>query len=102
MRQDCNLIGSGCAAHLNTEGSLTFTACSGGRPDGASGAIIGNAATDYLVEGQVVAFAPKTRANAVARTWTPKPLWRDIEEAELEKTGQRFAKHIPLVCTCTP
>ncbi|MES1180869.1 MAG: short-chain dehydrogenase, partial [Verrucomicrobiota bacterium] len=44
-------------------GSMTFTAGSGGRPQNASGAIIGNMNIRVMVEGLAFELAPKIRVN---------------------------------------
>ena len=90
------------APHLAPGGSLTFTAGSGGRPDNASGAILGNQGIATLVRGLAVELAPNARANAVAPTWTPTPLWRDVPQADVEATRQTFAAKIPLGRTGAP
>ncbi|WP_176084217.1 SDR family oxidoreductase [Martelella sp. HB161492] len=90
------------APYLAETGSLTLTAGSGGRPDNASGAIVGNEGISTLVRGLAVELAPRARANAVAPTWTPTPLWRDVPAAEVEATRLRFAGQIPLARTGKP
>lgn len=77
-------------------GSMTFTAGSGGRPHNASGAIIGNDAVSTMVAGLAVELAPRARANAVAPTWTPTPLWRNMPAADVQATRERFSQTIPL------
>jgi len=77
-------------------GSMTFTAGSGGRPHNASGAIIGNDAIRTMVEGLAVELAPKARANTVAPTWTPTPLWRNMPASEVKATQEHFSQTIPL------
>ncbi|WP_138471132.1 SDR family oxidoreductase [Poseidonocella sp. HB161398] len=77
-------------------GSLTLTAGAGGRPDNASGAIVGNANIGLLVRGLAVEAAPKLRVNAVAPTWTPTPLWRSMAAEQVEGIRARFAGQIPL------
>ena len=81
---------------LRDGGSITLTAGAGGRPDNASGAIIGNEALAGLVRGLGVELAPKLRANAVAPTWTPTPLWRDLAPTDVAATEARFHDLIPL------
>ena len=83
------------APSLAKGGSLTLTAGSGGRPDTASGAIIGNEAIATLVRGLGVELAPHARANAVAPTWTPTPLWRDQAAADVAATRAHFSELIP-------
>ncbi len=77
-------------------GSMTFTAGSGGRPQNASGAIIGNDAIRTMVRGLAVELAPKARANAVSPTWTETPLWRGMSAADVTATKKHFAETIPL------
>ncbi|MFG0634653.1 SDR family oxidoreductase [Pseudomonas sp. xss_2] len=84
------------APYLVEGGSLTLTGGAGGRPDNASGAIVGNEAISTLVRGLAVELAPKVRANAVAPTWTPTPLWRDVTAADVEATKAHFLQLIPL------
>lgn len=82
-------------------GSLTFTSGTGGRAQDAAGSYVGNLAIHALVEGLAVELAPRARVNAVAPTWTPTPLWKDVPEAELAATKARFASAIPLGRTAT-
>lgn len=90
------------APFLAQDGSLTLTAGSGGRADNASGAIVGNEAIATLVRGLAVELAPRARANAVAPTWTPTPLWRNVAASDIEETRARFAEQIPLRRTGEP
>ncbi|HVI52488.1 MAG TPA: SDR family oxidoreductase [Candidatus Sulfotelmatobacter sp.] len=85
------------APSLTNGGSMVFTAGSGGRPHNASGAIVGNDAIRTLVQGLGVELAPRRcRANAVAPTWTPTPLWRHMSTEQVEATDKHFASLIPL------
>jgi len=84
------------ASHLRDQGSMVFTAGSGGRPHNASGAIVGNDAIRTLVQGLAVELAPRARANAVAPTWTRTPLWRDMSPEQIEATDKQFSSAIPL------
>lgn len=77
-------------------GSMVFTAGSGGRPQNASGAIIGNDAIRTMVKGLAVELAPRARANAVAPTWTRTPLWDHLSQTEIDATERHFAATIPL------
>jgi NAD(P)-dependent dehydrogenase (short-subunit alcohol dehydrogenase family) len=77
-------------------GSMTLTAGAGGRPHNASGAIIGNDAVRTMVQGFAVELAQKARTSAVAPTWTPTPLWRNMPPAEVKAAQERFAQSIPL------
>lgn len=95
-------IARAIASILPAGGSLTFTAGAGGRPDNASGAVVGNEAIASLVRGLAVELSPGVRVNAVAPTWTPTPLWRDMREAEVEKIRMRFAEQIPLKRVADP
>ncbi|WP_319529584.1 SDR family oxidoreductase [uncultured Cohaesibacter sp.] len=100
---DDNLVIARTVAPFLAEGgSMTFTAGSGGRPDNASGAIIGNQAIAGLVKGLAVELAPRRRANAVAPTWTPTPLWRNVPSDQVEATRAQFAEQIPLGRTGEP
>lgn len=94
-------IARSAAPHVRDGGSLTFTAGSGGRPDTASGAIVGNQAIATLVRGLALELAPRVRANAVAPTWTPTPLWRGLSPADLRRTRDQMAAQIPLGRTGT-
>lgn len=94
-------IARSAAPSLRPGGSMTFTAGAGGRPDNASGAILGNIGISTLVRGLGVELAPKLRANAVAPTWTPTPLWRSLPEAEVAAIRERFSGQIPLGRTGT-
>lgn len=89
-------IARAVAPHINKGGSMTFTAGSGGRPDNASGAIIGNEAISTLVRGLAVELAPNARVNAVAPTWTVTPLWRNLEQQQIEEIRAQFGGQIPL------
>lgn len=82
--------------HLNQQGSLIFTSGSGGHPNDASGAIVGNQAINTMVAGLAVELAPNFRVNAVSPTWTSTGLWRGLTTAELEKQKKTFAKNVPL------
>lgn len=90
------------APHLASGGSMTFTAGSGGRPDNASGAILGNEGISTLVRGLAIELAPKVRVNAVAPTWTPTPLWREVSAEDVAATQRRFEEQIPLKRTGMP
>ncbi|GBQ93224.1 dehydrogenase [Acetobacter nitrogenifigens DSM 23921 = NBRC 105050] len=89
------------AAKVGAGGSMVFTAGAGGRPDNASGAIVGNDAIRLLVQGLAVELAPNARVNAVAPTWTETPLWRNMPPADVQATKERFAKAIPMGRTAT-
>lgn len=84
------------APHLRAGGSMVFTAGSGGHPHDASGAYVGNIALETMVRGLAVELAPKGRANAVAPTWTPTPLWRGMPADQVAETQKYFADTIPL------
>ncbi|WP_330646928.1 SDR family oxidoreductase (plasmid) [Thioclava litoralis] len=89
-------IARAAAPKIAQGGSMTFTAGSGGRPQGASGAIVGNESISTMVRGLAVELAPKARVNAVSPTWTVTPLWRGMSEAEVAQTKQHFSDLIPL------
>ncbi|HEY0188018.1 MAG TPA: SDR family oxidoreductase [Cellulomonas sp.] len=89
------------APHVRPGGSLVLTAGTGGRPQGASGAVVGNEAIATLVRGLAMELAPQVRVNAVAPTWTPTPLWRDVPAADVERTAADMAAAIPLGRTAT-
>ena len=80
---------------------MTFTAGTGGRPQNASGAIIGNDSIRTMVQGLAAEMAPKARVNAVAPTWTVTPLWRNMSEEQVKATKENFSKMIPLGRTAT-
>lgn len=84
------------APRLRQGGSITLTSGAGGRPQSASGAIIGNEAIRMLVQGLAVELAPHIRANAVAPTWMDTPLWRHTPREQVEQTKAYFEKTIPL------
>ncbi len=84
------------APFMAEQGSLTLTAGSGGRPHNASGALIGNQAIATLVQGLAVEMAPSVRVNAVAPTWTPTPLWRNMTQEQIDSIEQSLAARIPL------
>ncbi|MFD0896492.1 SDR family oxidoreductase [Loigolactobacillus binensis] len=90
------MIAQQVAQHLNPNGSLIFTAGAGGRPDNASGAIVGNQAIQTLVQGLAIEMAPQQRANAVAPTWTPTGLWRGVPAEQLQRNQVATEKQIPL------
>lgn len=91
-----NLLIARRAAKAIGCGSMTFTAGTGGRPQGAAGSWIGNIAVEAMVEGLAVEAAPFIRVNAVAPTWTPTTLWREVPEVEVRATQASFADRIPL------
>ena len=78
------------AGHITQ--SMTFTSGSGGHPQDASGAIIGNQAINTMVRGLAVELAPRVRVNAVSPTWT---------QAELTQQAEDFAQNVPLGRTAT-
>lgn len=86
---------------LRDGGSMVFTSGSGGRPHNASGAIVGNDGIRTLVQGLAVEIAPRARVNAVAPTWTPTSLWRDMPQEQIEATRKQFSETIPLGRTAT-
>jgi len=95
-------IAKAAVPYLRAGGSLVFTAGSGGRPDNASGAIVGNDAIGSLVRGLALETAPRLRVNAVAPTWTVTPLWRAVGAEDLEATRAHMASVIPLGRTAEP
>jgi NAD(P)-dependent dehydrogenase (short-subunit alcohol dehydrogenase family) len=88
--------------HLNQHGSLIFTSGAGGRPDNASGAIVGNQAINTMVAGLAVELAPDYRVNAVAPTWTPTGLWRQLSNAQLTEQTAAVSASNPLKRVATP
>ncbi|BDZ31005.1 SDR family oxidoreductase [Lactiplantibacillus sp. WILCCON 0030] len=84
------------AKKLRPQGSLILTSGSGGHPYDASGAIIGNQAINTLVAGLAVEMAPDFRVNAVAPTWTPTGLWRQLTPEQVQKQAAVFAQGVPL------
>ena len=87
---------------INDNGSIVFTAGSGGRADNASGAIIGNESITTLVRGLAVELSKrKIRVNAVAPTWTNTPLWRNMNIDEVKNIEEYFSNTIPLGRTAT-
>ncbi len=78
--------------HLQPHGSIVLTSGAGGHPYDASGAIIGNQAINTLVAGVAVEFAPKFRINAVAPTWTPTGLWRQLTAEQREAQAANFSQ----------
>lgn len=81
---------------ISDQGSLTLTSGTGGHPYDASGAIIGNQAINTMVAGMAVEGAPRVRVNAIAPTWTPTGLWRDLEPTQLKDNQANMAAQIPL------
>lgn len=84
------------ATHLNDHGSLTLTSGAGGHPYDASGAIVGNQAINTLVAGLAVEMAPTYRVNAVAPTWTPTGLWRNLNAQQEKEQETAFSAGVPL------
>ncbi|MCI1553321.1 MAG: SDR family oxidoreductase [Levilactobacillus sp.] len=89
-------LAKAAVGHLNEHGSLIFTSGAGGHPDDASGAIIGNQAINTMVAGLAVELAPDFRVNAVAPTWTPTGLWRQLSAEQVAQQAQDFAQGVPL------
>lgn len=71
-------------SHLNQNGSFVLTSGAGRRYDQASGAIVGNQGVNGLVQGTAIELAPNIRINAVAPTWTPTQLWRQMNNEDLQ------------------
>lgn len=84
------------ATHLNPHGSLILTSGAGGHPYDASGAIVGNQAINTLVAGLAVEMAPDYRVNAVAPTWTPTGLWRNLNTQQVADQVHQFSANVPL------
>lgn len=89
-------LAKAAVGHLNAHGSLIFTSGAGGHPDDASGAIIGNQAINTMVAGLAVELAPDFRVNAVAPTWTPTGLWRNLTSQQVDQQAHDFAQGVPL------
>ncbi|RRK10036.1 SDR family oxidoreductase [Lactiplantibacillus garii] len=81
---------------LNRHGTIVLTSGAGGHPYDASGAIIGNQAINTLVAGVAVELAPDYRINAVAPTWTPTGLWRQLSPEQRQKQANEFSRGVPL------
>lgn len=81
--------------HLTATGSLTLTSGTGGSPATAAGAVVGNHAVNLLVQGLAIEAAPR-RVNAVAPTWTPTGLWRDLSAATVQSTAAAVGQATPL------
>lgn len=88
--------------HLALHGSLIMTSGAGGRPDNASGAIVGNQAINTLVAGLAVEMGPDHRVNAVAPTWTPTGLWRGLSADQLSAQTAAASQGNPLKRVATP
>ncbi len=65
-------------------GSFTFTSAAGDAPHEA------------MVRELAIELAPRVRVNAVAPTWSPTPLWREHDDAEVRETQRRMVETIPL------
>lgn len=88
--------------HLQTGGSMTFTAGADGNPQAAAGPFTGNAAIRVLVQGLAADLAPRIRVNAVAPIWTRTALWRDLPDQVVDEMEQALARKIPLQRTARP
>jgi NAD(P)-dependent dehydrogenase (short-subunit alcohol dehydrogenase family) len=84
------------APTLNTGGSITFTAGTGGRPHEISASYVANLALGALVEGLAVELAPDIRVNAIAPTFMDTAFWRDMPRSELQATKEQFVLRVPL------
>ena len=49
-----------------------------------------------MVAGMAVEAAPQIRVNAVAPTWTPTGLWRDLDAEQLTQSQANMTAQIPL------
>ncbi|KRL05352.1 Short-chain alcohol dehydrogenase [Liquorilactobacillus oeni DSM 19972] len=82
---------------INAGGSITFTSGTGGHPSNASGAIVGNQAINTLVKGLALEMkSERKRANAVAPTWSPTGLWRNLTNEQLVQREKEVAAQTPL------
>lgn len=90
------LIGKLAAEKVNSGGSITYTAGTGGRVQDACASFVGNQGIVSLVQGLAAELAPRARVNCVAPTWTVTPFWRNQDEKQVEQTRQHFADIIPL------
>lgn len=94
-------IAQAFAPHVQTGGSMIFTAGSGGKLYNASGAIIGNQNIKFLAQGLAIELAPAVRVNVVSPTWTETPLWQFLDKTQLEQLKKNQADKIPLKRTAT-
>jgi NAD(P)-dependent dehydrogenase (short-subunit alcohol dehydrogenase family) len=90
------LIGRLGASQLRANGSITFTAGTGGRPHQISGAYVANLAIGALVEGLAVELAPRLRVNAVAPTFMDTPFWKALTRPAFEAAARDFVSNVPL------
>lgn len=90
------VVGRIVVPFVKDHGSITFTSGTGGHPYDASGAIIGNQAINTMVAGMAVEAAPQIRVNAVAPTWTPTGLWRNLTDQQIRGNQSNMASQIPL------
>jgi NAD(P)-dependent dehydrogenase (short-subunit alcohol dehydrogenase family) len=90
------LIGRLSAPKLRDDGSITFTAGTGGRPHEISGSYVANLAIGALVEGLAVELAPRLRVNAVAPTFMDTPFWKALPRPAFEAAARDFVSHVPL------
>ncbi|WP_141729379.1 SDR family oxidoreductase, partial [Lactiplantibacillus plantarum] len=61
-----------------------------------------NKAINTMVVGLAVELAPDYRVNAVAPTWTPTGLWRQLSDAQLAAQAATVSAGNPLKRVATP
>jgi NAD(P)-dependent dehydrogenase (short-subunit alcohol dehydrogenase family) len=93
------MIGRAAVPKLRKDGSITFTAGTGGRAQDISASYVANLGVGALVQGLAVEAAPNVRVNAVAPTFmgTGTAFWdKDVPAGEVKKMETSFSNDIPL------
>jgi NAD(P)-dependent dehydrogenase (short-subunit alcohol dehydrogenase family) len=90
------MIGRLSAPKLRDNGTITFTAGTGGRPHEVSASYVANLGLAALVQGLAVELAPRLRVNAVAPTFMDTPFWRNMTRQQFEEGARQFAGVVPL------
>jgi NAD(P)-dependent dehydrogenase (short-subunit alcohol dehydrogenase family) len=89
------MIGRPCSAKIRTQGTITFTAGTGGRPHEISASYVANLGLGALVRGLAVGLAPRVRVNAVVPTLMSTPFWKALTQSEFETAEREFTRGVP-------